>query len=138
LDKYAVVVTAEPNTPVKLERIQLQSGKPLFSLKFESVDEAVERLEKLQDAWVMLTIVSDDFLSEQDRRRLHSAHQGIVYIIPESRNILTSGGSAQQIDLSQDMETLFAQYFTHRLGQAPNDDLISLFKEVQAIVGEEQ
>ncbi|HZG00479.1 MAG TPA: exonuclease subunit SbcD [Chitinophagales bacterium] len=130
LEKYCMVVTAEPGKPVVTERIELLSGKKLFHQKFESVDEAIVWLEKYQDAWVMLTIVTDDFLTEQDRRRLQAAHQGIVDIIPESRNILTSGASVAQIDLSQDMETLFTQFFLHKHGQAPNEDLISLFKEV--------
>ena len=46
------------------------------------MDMAVAWLSENQNTLVELTIESDDYLKPEDSKRLHSAHQGIVHIIP--------------------------------------------------------
>lgn len=136
--KYCVIVDIEPNQPAKIERVELTSGKRLYSMKFENIDKACDWLVKYPNALVTLTIETDDFISEADRKRLYDCHQGIVAIVPESKNILAPNQTANGIDLSRNMEELFTQFFEHRHnGLPPSAELMALFKEVQSVSNEE-
>ena len=79
-----------------------------------------------------LTLVSDTYLSAEQRKRINSTHRHIVTIIPEVTNAQSDGsGNGTSIDLTQSMEALFTDYFKSRnKGQEPNERLLSLFKEV--------
>ena len=97
------------------------------------MDEALQWLHENQDALVELTLVSDTYLTAIDRKKLHSAHKGIVAIVPEITNADKLIGTChKQIDLTKSMEDLFREYFKHEKGQEPNADLINLFTEILA------
>ena len=79
-----------------------------------------------------LTIVSDTFLNADDMKRLYSAHDGIITIIPQV-TLSDKGDQAnvKQVNLDQDMQGLFRDYFKERnKGQEPNEELMDLFKEI--------
>ncbi|WP_207421128.1 metallophosphoesterase family protein [Desertivirga brevis] len=135
--KYVVLIDAEPGKQVKYEGIKLSKGRPLARKRFTGVDDALQWLSENQEALVELTLVTDNYLTADERKRLTQAHEGIVTIIPEVRNpdMLHSKGTS--IDLSQDIEDLFGQFFQHRHGQLPNTELINLFKEIRAEQHEE-
>jgi exonuclease SbcD len=64
---------------------------------------------------------------------LSAAHNGIVTIIPEVKNasdLVT--GNKKSIDLTRTMEELFVDYFKHKKGQEPNEDILKLFTEILA------
>ncbi|WP_134090548.1 exonuclease subunit SbcD [Olivibacter sp. XZL3] len=130
--KNVVFIKAEPGKKAYFEKLPLTSGKPLYRKRFETIPEAVNWLQQCGDAWIELTMVSDDFMHAEDRKQLLQAHGGIVTIIPEIRNKLGAADGAKTIDLSLSIEELFAQYFSFKSGQQPNDELMALFKEVRA------
>jgi exonuclease SbcD len=72
---------------------------------------------------VELTLVSDT-LQPQDLKRIHESHDGIIYIIP----IVTKDGNAEQqtpkVNLDQDIQGLFTDYFISKHKQEPNDELL--------------
>ena len=89
-------------------------------------------LSENQDAWVELTMVTEDFLRAEQRKRLNSAHPGIVNIVPQ----LKSTGSGHEdrredIDLTKSTEELFSDFFKSASGQRPNEQLIELFREIR-------
>jgi len=129
-DKFVVVIDAEPGKPVKRNKIKLEKGRKLLRKRFEDIPQCVKWLRENQDALVELTIVTDEFLSGTERKQLYEVHGGIVTIIPEVKNkeILHSGSG--ELDLGQDMEALFKTYFFSRQGQAPNEEILDLFKEI--------
>ncbi len=131
-EKYVVVVDAAPGKAVSYSKIALTKGRSLCRKKFSSIDTALSWLSENPNCLVELTIVTENYLASQDRKRLLQAHSGIVTLIPEVTNpaLLESAGAS--IDLSQDMEKLFVEYFLHRQGQAPNEELLALFKEIRA------
>jgi len=90
-------------------------------------------LSENTEALVELTVVSDTYLTGEDRKRLFEVHSGIISIIPEVLNedVLSKSGKAS-IDLTQSMEELFKEYFVYKQGQEPNESIMSLFKEVIA------
>lgn len=129
-DKNVILVEIEPNAAAKVEPIKLTAGKKLMRKRFEEVDNAVEWLSENQDTLVELTMVADDFLTSQNRKRLHTAHQGIVTIIPEIKNKTPREGSPTAIDLNRPIDELFSDYFKSKNGVNPNEEIMDLFKEV--------
>lgn len=135
--KYVVMIEASPQKPVNYKRIELNEGKPLFRKKFHGVDDAIEWLLLHPNALVELTLVTENYLKADERKRLNQAHQGIVSIIPEVINSATTAHKSSAIDMGQNLEELFVQYFRHKHGNAPNENLLNLFKEVRAESTEE-
>ena len=130
--KYVSVIDAEPGQPVSYRKIELTKGKKLLRKRFENTLEAIEWLEANQDTLVELTMVADEYLTSADRKRLNQAHDGIVTIIPEIRNKSQSEDKDKSIDLQQSIPELFRQYFIYKYSQEPNEEIMELFKEVQA------
>jgi exonuclease SbcD len=135
--KYVVLVEAQPNKPVAVQPLALQSARELLRFRTDSVEEAVQWLEQHQDAYVELTLVLDKYLPADERARLHAAHERLVAIIPEMRGEGGDNTNAPPIDLTLGMEELFGRYFYSRIGQQPSAQHLSLFREVVATGGQE-
>lgn len=135
--KFVVLLDIEPAEPVQYSKIPLTKGKKLQRKRFENIDEAVNWLQANAESLIELTIVTDEYMRSEDRKRLLQAHNGIVTLIPELVNIGQIESQAQSLDLNQSIEDLFKQYFQHRHGADVNDELFDLFKEVKAEQKEE-
>jgi exonuclease SbcD len=129
-EKKVVLIEAQPNEAVKYTGIPLQSGRVLHRKRFETIDNAVEWLLENPYCLVELTLVSDTFFATQDLKRIHESHDGIIHIIP----IVTKDGNAEQqtpkVNLDQDIQGLFKDYFVSKHKQEPNDELLDLFNEI--------
>lgn len=131
--KYVTVFDVLPDTPVRYEKIALTAGRMLYRKRFETVQEALDWLRQHPDALVELTLVTPDYLKAEDRKALFQNHEGIVSLIPEIKRAQEEKEESQGVDLSQNMDELFVQYFKSRFnGQAPNEDIMNLFKEIKA------
>ncbi len=130
--KYVVILDIEPGLNAEMEKIELQSGRPLLRVKSHSVDEAVLWLQENQEALVELTLVSDTYISSEDRKRLNQAHDCIITMIPEIRTINQTMESRNAIDLQLGMEELFVQYFKSKHGQDPAESILQLFSEIRS------
>lgn len=129
-DKKVVLIEAQPNEVVKFTDIPLQSGRVLHRKRFENTDEAVIWLLENPYCLVELTLVSDTFFASQDLKRIHESHDGIIFIIP----IVTKDGNAEQhtpkVNLDQNIQGLFKDYFVSKHKQEPNEELLDLFNEI--------
>jgi exonuclease SbcD len=135
--KYVVLIEAEPGKAVHYQPIALSKGKQLSRKKFESLEAALTWLKAHPNTLVELSLRTEHFLNAKQRKALHSAHDGIINIIPDLPPELAGAGTAgEQVDLSQSMEALFVDYFKSKNGQAPNQDLLELLKEVLGEEGE--
>ena len=130
--KYVVIGEVEAGRPVQMKKISLQKGKQLVRKRFESVEEAVIWLQEHPNTWVELTLVAEQYLTAQDRKRLHEVHAGIVTIIPQIPEQDTFMPYARDVDLSRDIRDLFVDYFQYKHGQAPNSRMLDMLKEVLA------
>ncbi len=136
-EKSVMLVDAEPGKPVSCRSIPLSQGKPLFRKRFEAVDTAIGWLKENPQALVELTIVTDQFLTAEDRKLLATAHNGIITIIPELRDpALVTGDAQRPIHPDQDIYTLFRDYFQSRHGVLPGEKMELLLKE--ALAAEEE
>lgn len=131
--KYVLIIDAEPGKDATVSEKELTQVRPLIRKRVEGVENAVSWLLENPNALVELTLVTDNFLTAKERRRLYSVHSGLVSIIPEVKNIESmASAKSLNIDISKGMEELFTDYFKHVKGQSPNDDILNLFKEILA------
>ena len=130
-EKYVVIIDALAGERVTFNKVALQSGRKLERKRFDDIEKALGWLYENPDALVELTISTDEYLRSEDRKRLLQAHQGIVTLIPEVRSLKTAS-AVQRINLNQNMDDLFQQYFQHRHGQSANPALLELFNEIRA------
>lgn len=129
-EKYVVVVEATPKS-VRYKPLKLNAGRPLSRKRFETVDDAECWLLAHPDHLVELTLVSEEFLKVEDLKRLYKAHQGIISVIPQvNRSGKDRKAKDQVIEVDKNIEELFRDYFRHRYGQNPNEELRKLFKEI--------
>lgn len=130
--KYVMLIDAEPNQPVTVTPIPLKTGKRLLRPRFKQVDEAVDWLRQNPDCFAEITLQTPTYLTSDERRQLQQAHESLVTIIPDIREVdEPEHETAPTIDLTQSMETLFASYFRNKnKGQEPNERLQQLFKEI--------
>lgn len=132
--KYVVLIEAEPVQPVRVTPIPLKTGKRLLRPRFKRVDEAVDWLQNNPNCYAEITLQTSTYLTSDERRQLQQAHESLVSIIPDVReDNEPEQETAQPIDLTQSMETLFGRYFKSKnKGQEPNERLTNLFKEILA------
>lgn len=129
-EKGVVIVDLEPQKTAVFRFVPLSAGRKLKRKRFEEVDDAVSWLEANPNTLVELALVSDTFLQPADIKRIHEAHDGIIHIIPITKQRTPVVPSAPSVNLDQDIDMLFSDYFRYRVGQAPNSELMELLKEV--------
>jgi exonuclease SbcD len=131
--KYVLLVDIEPQQEAKVCEVELKQGKKLLRKRAEGMEDALAWLADNQDSLVELTLVTDTYLTAMERKSIAAAHDGIIAIIPEVKEgIELNQGKTKNIDLTKSMDELFADYFRHKKGQEPNDDIIKLFTEIMA------
>lgn len=132
-EKVVLIAECEPGTPTTVRSVALQSGRKALSMKFDSVDDAVVWLDSHPDTLVEVHVATSTHLTSEDRKRLASAHQGILRVVPEFTDPdLLKFTSGKQIDMSQGTEALFKEYFLHKKGQQANEEVLALFREVMS------
>ncbi|MEZ4763215.1 MAG: hypothetical protein R3C26_08475 [Calditrichia bacterium] len=110
--------------------IPLTGGRKLLRHSFETVDAAVEWLTRHSDA-----IVNHDDHRYISHYRTASAIAPVARFYsghrPARQKRCPSGASDEPADPMQDVETLFVQFFKSQNDDLdPNDELLSLFREV--------
>jgi exonuclease SbcD len=129
--KYVNIIEAEPNKEVSYEKMALQNGKRLIRKTFDSIENTIEWLLENQDTLVELTLESETFLKAEDRKLIYQSHTGIVHLIPRIKNQELHESQLHDINLNQDIQSLFQDYFKSKNnGQQPNEDLMKLFNEI--------
>lgn len=129
--KQVVKIEAIPAQPVNYQPIPLKSGRPLYRKKFDNLEETLEWLEENPYCFVELTYVTAESIDSQTRKAIMQAHDGIVNLIPQLTAGLEGENNALHADdLNEDMETLFIKFFKTQKGMEPNEELMSLFKEI--------
>jgi len=131
-DKFVILIEAEPDKVVNVQKIKLSAGKRLLRKRFENMETCISWLQENPNTLLELTIVTDEFLTGAERKQIYDAHDGIVTIIPEVRSLKEQESEAAQLDPGGDIRSLFQSYFVSKLGQEPNQELLNLFDEVLA------
>ena len=129
--KYVSIIEAKPNQNVSYEKIALKNGKSLVRKTFDEVENAIEWLSENQNTFVELTLESETYLKAEERKMINNAHHGIVHLIPKVKNQEFNQKQLHDINLDQDIQSLFKDYFKSKNNaQEPNEDLLNLFNEI--------
>ncbi|MBS9524298.1 exonuclease subunit SbcD [Litoribacter alkaliphilus] len=130
-DKRVVLIEAQPGKDVDHRPITLKQGKPLYRKRFEDLQATLEWLEENPYCFVELTYVTEESIDAQTRKAIMQAHEGIVNLIPHLKaGFGSANGELQAEDLNEDMETLFIKYFQSQKSMEPNEELLTLFREI--------
>ena len=129
--KYVSIIDAKPNQNISYEKIALKNGKSLVRKTFDEVEKAIEWLTENQNTFVELTLESETYLKAEERKMISNAHHGIVHLIPKVKNQEFNQKQLHDINLNQDIQSLFKDYFKSKNNtQEPNEDLLNLFNEI--------
>lgn len=128
--KKVVLIEAFPDKKVEYTAIPLHSGRVLHRKRFDAIEDAVRWLLENPYCLVELTLLSDSFISNQDLKRIHESHDGIIHIIPIISKETTEDNHRMKVNLDQDIQGLFKDYFVSKHKQEPNEELLDIFKEV--------
>ena len=92
---------------------------------------AIDWLSENQNTFVELTLESETYLKAEERKMINNAHHGIVHLIPKVKNQEFNQKQLHDINLNQDIQSLFKDYFKSKNNaQEPNEDLLNLFNEI--------
>lgn len=129
--KYVSIIDAEPGKTVSYEKKLLKSGRALVRKTFSSIEDTVQWLGENPNTFIELTLESETFLTADERRLIYQSHNGIVHLIPKVRNLELGENPTHEINLSQDIDLLFKDYFKSKNGgQEANEELMNLFNEI--------
>lgn len=133
-NKAVLIVNCEPGQETQVQVMPLHGGRRALAQHCASVQDALTWLSEHPKVLVELHVQTEAHLTAVERKQLLQAHDGILRIIPEFTDPdLKRFTTRQQIDLSRSTEELFADYFRHKKkGQAPNEELLALFREVMS------
>lgn len=128
--KQVLIIDVKPSEKPTVEKVELNSGRTLTRKYFDNIPEAEEWLKIYPDTLVELSIESKEYLTAQDISTLRKAHDGIVHLIPIIKNKREEAKNIQKINLNDSIENIFEDYFKSRMGQAPNQEIKDLFKQL--------
>ncbi|WFB66782.1 exonuclease subunit SbcD [Chryseobacterium sp. WX] len=129
--KFISIIDAEPGKIVSYEKKILKSGRALVRKTFSSIEDTVQWLSENPNTFIELTLESESFLTADERRLIYQSHNGIVHLIPKVRNLELGESQTHEINLSQDIDILFKDYFKSKNGgQEANEELMNLFNEI--------
>lgn len=129
--KYVSMIEAVPGKPVSFEKKPLKSGRALVRKTFSSIEQTVQWLTENPYTFIELTLESETFITADERKLIYQSHNGIVHLIPKIKNLDAAEGRSHEMNLSQNIETLFGDYFKSRNGgQEANEELMKLFNEI--------
>lgn len=129
--KYVSIIDAEPGKAVTYEKKALKKGRNLVRKTFSSVEDTVQWLGENPNTFIELTLESETFLTADERRLIYQSHNGIVHLIPKVKNRELAEEQGHEINLNQNIDILFKDYFKSKNGgQEANEELMNLFNEI--------
>lgn len=126
-EKYAALVEISPAGVQQLRWLPLSGGYPLRRLTCQSVEEALQELERHRHAYVELLLHCDQALAAEDYHRLLAAHPRLVALIPVPRQAQAAPAYTPETLASMDELELFVAFFRSRKGIDPDPALQELF-----------
>ncbi|MCL6589481.1 MAG: exonuclease subunit SbcD [Firmicutes bacterium] len=136
--KSVYLIEAYPGQAVKIEQVELQSGKPLVKwVAKNGFPEVMAWLnsEKDKGAWIDLEIYVEGPLTPEEIRAIRSAREDILDIRPV---ILTSVGADVMEDRqSQPLSDLFVNFYRSKTGTPPRPELLDYFLRIAGAEQEE-
>lgn len=131
-EKRVLLATLEPGRDAALESIPLKEGKRILRGRFTSTEEALAWLGTVQDDYVELTMVVENYLESEAKDALLAAHPALLALVPELKGAGPGEkGEREELRLDAPMDQLFSEYYRSRNGGLdPEPFLLELLAEV--------
>jgi exonuclease SbcD len=137
--KAVYLVQAAPATETVVEKISINSGKPLVKwVAKEGVAQLLEwcRSERDRGAWLDVEVYVEYPLTQDEIREIRNFREEIINIRP-----ILSGTAAElpveENRLAKPLRELFEDYYRYKTGAAPRGELTGFFLEIAA-AGEDE
>lgn len=137
--KGVYLVTVQPGQEATVEKVELQSGKPLVRwIAREGLAQLLEwcASERDRGAWIDVEVHVEHPLSQDEIRNVRSLRSEIINIRP----VLSDDPRETQLEdnrLAKPLQELFVDYYKFKTGVAPKSELTEVFMEIAA-AGEEE
>lgn len=128
--KQVIITDLTPGNAPKIERIPLTTGRNINRLQAESITEAIHLLTSYPEDLIELTLLTEQFITQEELKSLRASHDFIIRLIPIPKNLNKTSFETEQSLEDQDINELFIDYFKSRHQTAPNTELLDLFKEI--------
>lgn len=126
-EKSVYLVEIKPGLTPDIRKVPLRVYKPVVTVKFGSVEEALSSLEKIPvDAWVYVEITSKRTLAQWEIKEIKERSADIV----EIKTTVIDDGESEEFILSDDdipITEAFDLFYKDARGVMPPDDLKRLF-----------
>ncbi|MCT4606126.1 MAG: exonuclease SbcCD subunit D [Marinisporobacter sp.] len=133
---YRVEVCA--GKEAKVEKILLKNYKPIEVWKCENVENAIRRCEENRDrdVWVYLEIKTDEYITQEEIKRMKSFKKDILEIKP-----ILEGREEEEFSYElkeKKIDELFKSFYYRQRSVNPTDEVMDLFLKVASGEGDEE
>jgi exonuclease SbcD len=129
-EKVVHVLECSPRLE-KVEKVPIQAGRSLARKTCTTVKEAMEWLAENKECFTELTMETKEYLSGEEITELRGASKYLLNIVPKP--ILDQEEGDMEWDIGMDFMTLFGQYFKHKEGQEPGEDILEMLQEIKQL-----
>lgn len=135
--KCVYLVEANVGQETKVEEIYLKNYKPIEVWKCKNIEEALIKCKEdgQRDIWVYLEVETDRVMTQSEIKEMKRTRPHIVEIKPIFKEIDREEEEIEDISTMR-IEDLFQDYYIHRNGVHPTEELMDLFSEILQEDGE--
>lgn len=135
--KCIYIVDVKPGEEAKIEERFLSNYKPIEVWKCTGVDEAINmcRENSERDVWVYLEIETDEYISQENMKKMNEYKKDIIEILPKIK-----GSDEEYIHLEniveRGMDELFKEFYKSLRNVEPDEEIMDLFLKIALDVEE--
>jgi len=129
-EKHVIIVDIEPENQAQIQKIALQKGRNVRRMMDNSVEEAIKRIKNYPDDLLELTLKTDSYINQEELQQLREAHDYIIRLIPQPKIESEEKDWTSENAKEQNINNLFEAFFEAEKGIKPNEEILSLFKEI--------
>lgn len=135
--KCIYIVDVKPGEEAKIEERFLSNYKPIEVWKCKGVDEAINmcRENSERDVWVYLEIETDEYISQENMKKMNEYKKDIIEILPKIK-----GSDEEYIHLEniveRGMDELFKEFYKSLRNVEPDEEIMDLFLKIALDVEE--
>ncbi|MBQ7373439.1 MAG: exonuclease subunit SbcD [Clostridia bacterium] len=130
IQKSVTLFEVENGAVLGIKTKELLSGKKLAKLTVVGTDSLDEKLSKIADKFVDLTIISERPLTMEETAKIKTQNPNVTKIKLEFSSEFETGVISGRKELSD--KDLFVEFYTKKYGANPDDELIKAYLEIMA------
>ncbi|HLS71644.1 MAG TPA: exonuclease SbcCD subunit D [Chitinophagaceae bacterium] len=129
-EKHVIIVDIEPENNAQIQKIALKKGRNVRRMMDNSVEEAIKRIKNYPEDLLELTLKTDSYINQEELQQLREAHDYIIRLIPQPKIKSEEKDWTSENAKEQNIDNLFEAFFETEKGIKPNEEILSLFKEI--------